>query len=127
MNIKNIGGIFIKPDGSKTTLPESFYYAFRGIYYSLFERNVRIHYLLAIIAIITGKIYNISDFGWCLVIIFIALIISMEMINTAIEILVDIISPKWSKDAGKIKDLAAGAVLVLALAAVLVAYIIFVP
>ena len=56
-----------------------------------------------------------------------ALLISFEMVNTAVEIIIDMISPEFNKDAGRVKDIAAGAVFVAIIAAVIVGVIIFAP
>ena len=55
------------------------------------------------------------------------LVISLEVLNTAIEKLVDVVSPGYAKEAGLVKDIAAGAVLVAAIAAVIAGGIIFIP
>lgn len=123
--------LFIDKEGcvikAKTTLLASFRFAGQGIIFSLNERNIRIHYLAAIVAITAGILLKISDFMWCVLILLIAVVISLEMINTAFEILVNMVSPEHNEDAGKVKDIAAGAVLIVAIAAVIIAYFMFVP
>jgi diacylglycerol kinase len=89
--------------------------------------NLRIHIIAAIIAIILGFILRISVQEWLIISIVIGSVISAEMFNTSIEAIVDIISPEYSENAKKAKDISAGAVLILAIVAVVVGIIIFVP
>jgi len=107
---------------------KSFGYAFNGIKYALTtQHNFYIHVTLTIVAIILGFILKISNTEWVAIVIVIGLVISAEIFNTAIEELVNLVSPKKNKKAGIIKDLAAGAVLVLAMAALITGTIIFLP
>ncbi len=107
---------------------KSFRYAFNGISI-LFkeETNARIHLIVATITIVVGWMLKISITEWCFVTLCITLVIMAEAFNTAIENLTDLVSPKVHPLAGKTKDLAAGAVLILSIGAVLVGLIIFAP
>jgi diacylglycerol kinase (ATP) len=106
----------------------SFGYAFKGIY-ALFrtEQNAWIHLIAAVTAIISGIIFNLNTREWIWIFLAIGMVISAELFNTAIEKLVDMISPEHHKKAGLIKDLAAGAVLIAALTALLIGLGIFLP
>lgn len=107
---------------------DSFRNAFRGIRIAArTERNMRIHLIFAILVIFFGTLFLISPLEWMICLICFGLVIGMEMMNTAIETLVDLVSPQKQKMAGKAKDIAAGAVLVSALIAATVGLIIFVP
>lgn len=107
---------------------KSFGYAFKGIGLAFkFGWNIVIQLLCAIAVVIAGFIFNISVYEWLAVVFCIGLVIAFEIINTAIEKIVDFISPGYHKQAGIIKDLAAGAVLVTAILSVVIAGIIFVP
>lgn len=107
---------------------KSFEYAIAGIKYTLLtQHNILIHITLTIIAVILGFLLKISNIEWVAIVIVIGLVISAEVFNTAIEELVDFISPQKNKKAGIIKDLAAGAVLVLSIAALITGIIIFLP
>lgn len=105
-----------------------FRFAWSGISF-LFKSqfNARIHLLAAIIVLIMGFLFQISRTEWIMVILCITLVFVAEMINTALELLTDLVSPGYNEKAGKIKDVAAGAVLVSAVAALLVGLIIFIP
>lgn len=107
---------------------ESFKYAFQGIA-TLFrsEANARIHLLATVIVLIAGFYYRVSSTEWCILIMCIAMVLSAEAMNTAIEKLTDLVSPEPHPLAGQAKDVAAAAVLLLALAAMIIAGIIFLP
>ncbi len=106
----------------------SFRYAFQGIN-SLFyyENNARIHLLAAILALILGFVLQISTSEWALLVIQIALVLSAEAFNTALEKLADVVSPEYHPLIKSAKDLAAGAVLIMAFSAVVVGALIFFP
>ena len=117
---------------SKTKkLINSFKYAFSGIVSSFkTERNMKIHVLIMILVIIAGivfKISKISALDWIILTIMIALVISAELFNTTFETVVDMITKERNEKAKLAKDIAAGAVLVLAIGSIIVGLIIFVP
>lgn len=106
----------------------SFKYAFRGIFRTIKEeKNIKIHILAVIVVIIMGVIYKISTTEWIICLILIGLVISSEIINTSIERTVDLISKEKSDLAEMAKDAAAGAVLVNAIVAAIIAGIIWIP
>lgn len=109
-------------------LINSFKYAFKGIGSSIkSERNMKIHISLMLLVIISGMLLNISMWEWIICFILFGLVISLEMVNTAIEIVVDIVCPTFDQHAGRAKDIAAGAVLVNAITAAIVGLFIFLP
>ena len=109
-------------------LTNSFKYAFEGIASSLkAEQNLKIHFIIMIVVIIAGIICKISAFEWIACVILFGLVISSELINTAIETTVDLAMPDKHPKAKLAKDISAGAVLILAITAVIVGLIIFVP
>lgn len=91
------------------------------------ERNIKIHLLATILVIIAGIILKISLAEWIICIILFGLVISAEIMNTAIEATVDLVTRERHPLAGKAKDAAAGAVLVLAIVSAIIGAIIFVP
>lgn len=106
----------------------SFGYAWQGIRGCIGkEQNLSFHLITSLAVIIAGIGFNISRNEWIAVILCIGLVIAAELFNTAIERLVDFVSPQRHPIAGQVKDIAAGAVLVCALAAIAVGLIIFVP
>jgi diacylglycerol kinase (ATP) len=106
----------------------SFGYAFKGIW-MLFrhEANAQIHLLAIIIVTIAGIYFHLSLIKWALVAIAIGMVISAEAFNSAIEKLTDGIYKEQNENAGKIKDIAAGAVLICAITAVVIGIIVFLP
>ena len=109
-------------------LINSFKYAIKGILSSFkTERNSRIHIFIMILVIIAGVILKINKYEWIACILCFAIVISGELFNTAIETVVDMVMP-YKNDKAKIaKDIAAGAVLTLAIGAAVIGVIIFVP
>ncbi len=107
---------------------KSFPFAFRGLT-DLFktENNFQIHASVAIAIVIAGFIFRLSALEWVLIVICIGLVMTAEAFNTVAEKLVNMISPGKSKEAGLIKDLAAGAVLMASMTSVIVGLIIFIP
>ena len=107
---------------------KSFGYAWQGIK-AVFasEPNMKIHASVALLVVIFGFIFSISAAEWIAVVICIGLVFSAEMFNTALETLVDKVSPAKDPLAGKTKDVAAGAVLLAAVISVIVGVIVFLP
>ncbi len=91
------------------------------------EQNLRIEIMAACLALGGGILLRISSFEWCMIIICIALVLSMEIVNTAIERLCNRLHAGYDKEIGVIKDLAAAAVLLVALMSAVCGAIIFVP
>lgn len=107
---------------------KGFYFAFNGIKYSFkTQLNFRIHALLALLAIVLGFVFQLSIQEWLWVILAILLVLIFELINTAIETLVDLIAPDYNVKAGLIKDISAGSVLLSAILALIIGLIIFLP
>ena len=105
-----------------------FKYAYQGVKYAYSTQiNFKVHTGLAILAIILGFYLSLSRFEWICVFASIALVMISELFNTALEVLVDLISPGYHPKAGAIKDLASAAVLLTALLALIVGLIIFTP
>lgn len=103
-------------------------YAREGLYYALrTQRNFKIHTCIALCAIALGFIFSISTAQWCAIVLCITIVFSAELINTAIECAIDLLSPGWSELAKRAKDCAASGVYVAALGSVVIACIIFFP
>ncbi len=106
----------------------SFKYAFNGIFLMLKnEHNAWIHAFAAVFAVSSGFYFGITKHEWIAVVLAIAVVFAAEAFNSAIELLVDKISPGYDVTAGKIKDMAAGAVLITAIAAAITGMIVFIP
>ena len=119
---------FLKDKEDETKLTFSFKYAFEGIITTIKEeRNMFIHFLIAIIVVITGIYVRLSLNEWFICLLLFALVFSLELINTAIENTVDLVATKKNKKAKMAKDAAAGAVLIAAIFASIIGIIIFLP
>ena len=109
-------------------LVNSFAYAFEGIKQAYIgEQNLRIHIFIATLVIIFGFILKISYFEWLICLLLIGLVIMAESINTAVEYVVDLASPKIHPLAKAAKDTASAGVLMMAIISAVIGLIIFVP
>jgi diacylglycerol kinase len=106
---------------------KSFGFAFRGLQFAWKGRNFRVQFFSAISVIVLGFVLKITAVEWLVISLIIGLILAFEAMNTAIEETVNLVSPEIHPLAGKIKDMAAGAVLILAFVSVVIGLIIFVP
>lgn len=106
----------------------SFIFALNGIK-SVFrsEKNAVVHSIIALVAIVSGILLRISRMEWLVVVLCIGLVFAAEIFNTAVERLVDLVSPGKNEKAGMIKDISAGAVLIVAIASVIAGLLIFTP
>ena len=109
------------------TLLQSFSYASQGIRSSLTERNFKVHCAAAVAALVLCAVLRVPAWGWAAVVICIGMVLAAESVNTAVESVVDLASPELHPLAKRAKDCAAGAVLILAAASVVVACIVFIP
>jgi diacylglycerol kinase (ATP) len=107
---------------------KSFSYAFNGIA-TLFtsQPNARIHGVVLTLVVIAGFYFHIERTEWLAIALVSALVLSAEAMNTAVEFVVDLVSPDYHPLAGKAKDVAAAAVLLAAFGAITVGLIIFLP
>ncbi|MDD3270029.1 MAG: diacylglycerol kinase family protein [Syntrophomonadaceae bacterium] len=106
----------------------SFSHALAGIVYAFIsERNMRIHGLAAIIVVSMGCILHLQRLEWGLLFLTIFMVLVAETINTAVEINIDLITEDYHPLARLAKNLAAGAVLLTAINALIMAIIIFGP
>lgn len=105
---------------------KSLSHALRGVV-RLFSsgKNALIHLLFVFLVLITAVILRVTLVEWCLLILCIALVLSAEALNTALEKLADRVSPDYSPLIKDAKDLAAGAVLILAIGSAIVGLLIF--
>lgn len=107
---------------------KSFKYAFNGLKILILEEhNARIHIFIAVCVLIAGFVFKLSAGEWIVIIWSIGMVVALEAINSAIENLADFVSPEKHDKIKKIKDLAAGAVLLGAMVAVIIGLIVFLP
>ena len=105
---------------------KSFAYALAGIGAAFkSQAHIRLHVLSTVLVLILSFYFKIERWEWCIVLLTIGLVFSLEMINSAIEKLCDFVSEEKHEFIKYIKDVAAGAVLVAAIMAFFVGIIIF--
>lgn len=106
----------------------AFIYAFRGAYLLLkTEASIKTQAFISLLTILAGWYFNISTIEWSFQILAIGMVLGTEGMNTAVEKICDFIHPDHHKRIGFIKDIAAGAVFFVALAAVAIGLIIYIP
>lgn len=106
----------------------SFKHAFEGIGVAFrTQPNFRIHLLAATSVLAAGYFYNLSPTEWLILILTMAMVIITELINTAIEATVDLLTDQHHHYAKVAKDVAAGAVLLAAATSIIVGAFIFLP
>ncbi len=107
---------------------QSFGYAFKGLQQVVrHEKHIQFHFLTAVAVVLAGWFFGLSALEWCLVVLAIGLVISAEMLNSAIEHLTNLVSPQYHPVAGMVKDIAAGAVLVASMTSAVIGLIVFLP
>ncbi|MEN6478657.1 MAG: diacylglycerol kinase family protein [Anaerolineales bacterium] len=113
---------------AKQSLRESFVHAADGLLFVLREeRNARLHALAAIIVLAVSAWLGLSTIEWALIVACIALVFVGEMLNTVVELTIDLIMPEMNPLAKYAKDIAAGAILIAALTAAVTGLLILGP
>jgi diacylglycerol kinase (ATP) len=103
-------------------------YAFKGAFKLITtEHSVMVQSSLAVLLVIAGFVFDISRTEWMMQILAFGLVLSVESLNTAIEKIADFIHPEFHQKIGFIKDIAAGAVLFAAFAAIAIGLLIYIP
>lgn len=107
---------------------KSIHYALEGINYALNnDQNLVIHFIAALIVIIASIIFDISPFEMGILGLTILLVIAAEMINSAIEKMVDLITKEHRMEAKIAKDVSSGMVLLIAIGSVIIGILVFTP
>ncbi|MCL1950960.1 MAG: diacylglycerol kinase family protein [Turicibacter sp.] len=118
----------VKEDHSLSALARSFKYAFIGILTAMrISRNIKVHYLISIVVVLMAIHFRITPLEYAVLLLVITQVICLEMVNTAIERTIDLLTGKQHVYAKIAKDVAAGAVLMSVGAAVTIGTIIFWP
>lgn len=111
-----------------TRLIKSFSYAFQGLKTAfLHEHNLQIHVLISCIVIAMGISFQINKMEWAIILMLIGGMITFELLNTAIEKVVDLVTKEFHPLAKLAKDISAGAVLLYAITSVIIGILIFLP
>ncbi|MFJ7933623.1 diacylglycerol kinase family protein [Sporosarcina sp. NPDC096371] len=107
---------------------KAFHYAWSGIVYGIkAERNVKFHLFATVVVILAGLFTGLSSIEWAIVLLLIGGMLSLELINAAIERTVDLCTMERHPLAKQAKDLAAGGVLIYAVISVVIGWMIFIP
>lgn len=107
---------------------KSFGYACKGLQWIISSQvNFRIHVVATVLVAAASVYFHISTLEWIAVFVCVAIVLSAEAFNSAIELLVDLVSPGSNAQAGRIKDASAAAVLIAAMATVIIGSLIFLP
>jgi diacylglycerol kinase len=106
----------------------SFKHAFHGLWVALkTQPNFQIHIITALVVLLASWKYHLTPQEWAIIVFTILWVLLTELINTAIESIVDLITIEYSEKAKIAKDVAAGAVLLGAIGSIIIACIIFIP
>ncbi|MGW8122099.1 diacylglycerol kinase family protein [Roseivirga echinicomitans] len=107
---------------------KSFKFAFQGLWQALRnEHNFRVHLFAAVWVVLLGLYLDLTLYEWLWIVVAITLVLVAELFNSSIEKLVDLVAPEFNPKAGMIKDMAAAAVLITAIAAIVIGTLIFYP
>ncbi len=91
------------------------------------ERNLRIQLAFAVVAILMAIVLKLTGMEWAILVLVIGSVLFAEMLNTAIEVMLDLYIPEYNEGVKLAKDIASGAVLVTAIVSVIVGAILFLP
>lgn len=109
-------------------LLDSFKHAFAGIGWVVKEHpNFKIHIIISLIAIFAGYLLEFSHIEFAILLLTVLVVYTAEMVNTAVEEVTDLVTVKWAKQAKIAKDVAAGGVLLSALVAIIIGFLLFLP
>ena len=105
---------------------KSFVYALKGMRAAwVDQRNIKVQSFIAVVVVTAGVYFEITRADWCLVLFAIGLVMALEIVNSSIESLVDLVTRERNDLAGKVKDIAAGAVLFASVMAVIIGILVF--
>ena len=111
----------------KQPLFKSFGYAFEGIWTGISkERNMKIHCLAVILVTAVGTFVGLTPMEWCICLLLFGMVISLELVNTAVEAVVDLVTEHTKQHSNIENDTSYGAVLFTAIMAVIIGFIIFI-
>ena len=106
----------------------SFKYSFEGLKYAYkFEQSMTIHFFMTAMVILAGAFFKVSVAEWAVLLIMISIILATELINTALEAVVDLVSPDFHPLAKVAKDCASAAVFIYSIAAAILGFVVFIP
>jgi len=107
---------------------KSFKYAFRGLLKAFKEeQNIRIQFFIGLLVVVIGIFFNISKFEWLMVFFSIGVVLLMELVNSAVERVADILRPRINQYVKEIKDIMSAAVMLASIMSFLIGLFIFWP
>jgi undecaprenol kinase/diacylglycerol kinase (ATP) len=107
---------------------KGFIYAYNGLkVFFAHERNGRIQLLIAIVVVLLGAVLQVSPADWIVLLFCIALVLSLEMMNSAIEKICNMVQPTFHPAVKTIKDISAGAVLWVSVISTIIGGIVLLP
>ena len=113
---------------SKHSLLKSFRFAFEGLEVAFLKgRNFRIQVFIGFLAVVLGTILKLSMSEWLDLVLVISLVLILELVNTAIETIIDIVNPDISERVKIAKDVAAATVLLASVGSVIIGALLFIP
>ncbi len=117
----------VRHSGRAVSRLASFGHALRGLTVLLRQPNARIHVGVALVVVALAWALQVSVLEWCVLALAMALVLGAEALNTAIELVVDMVQPEWHAMARDAKDVAAAGVLLCSLGAAVVGLCVFAP
>lgn len=99
----------------------------RGVGIAILKSKIFPMFLFTILVVYVGSFLEISIVEWLLIVFCVSILMSLEVINTSIELLCNIVEPNENRKIKEIKDISAGAVLISAISSVLIGMVIFIP
>ncbi len=115
----------VKPTKEQQKVARSFGHAYRGLVYAVrTQRNMRFHAVVAAIVLVLSLLVGVSKLELAILILVIAAVFVTEMLNTALEFAVDLVTREYHPLAKLVKDVSAGAVLVTSIAALAIGYLV---
>ncbi len=107
---------------------KSIQYALRGILYTYrHERNFRIQFFVGVVVLIAAFVLHMRSYEKIILAMMIAFVLVLELLNTTIEMFLDLLKPRLSPQVELVKDIMAGAVLLASIGSIIVGSIIFIP
>ena len=110
----------------RASLKHAFGFAFEGIAYTVrTQHNMRLHLVIAVCVLVLSLLLRLTPIEWAIILICIGLVLMTEMLNTAIEAIIDLVSPEYHPLAKISKDIGAGMVVVFSAIAAIIGCIVF--
>ena len=108
------------------TFRKSFLFAMQGLRTAVrTERNIKVMLLAGVAVVVAGLVVGLDLLSWAIIVLCCGVVIAAELLNTAVETIVDLVSPEFHPLAGRAKDIAAAAVFSLSMLVAVVGVLVF--